>query len=813
MTGKAKLTTIMLAAALAAVLAYARPGLAQDIKSDREKIQSNIAKLNNPETTEVAEKQREFAAGSLLDCAAKYPEALSALKAALDYGNNPEPTSNIVIAVLNALTYKDEIGIPADLVPYVINRLGDNDQAISAQAEKALTTASARKSDNIYSALVKALHNEKRPEKIRAHAAHIIAESGRKEACQALIEALGTGGLSEGAVVEIIRALGEIGDKQAVPTLIDLLDSDSMSVRKKAAQSLRRITFYDFGVNRAEWEKWWAKNKDKSRAKWQEEFVLALQKDRADEMIADLKTVTPDTALNTVMKVLRKPAGSLITPHDRYGVRYAEVIRHVVDAIIKNPLKAAEYDQIAPHLEALLASDDEKIRDAVLNYFTSEKPGIPHSASSIAPLLACYRNPAESDQIKDRALKALKLSVGAVDAAKMAPELRAELVSAMEQTACSASYLRRGLAVDILGAGLKHVDGLMVLVRLLKFDEAPSNEDADVELRKRIAFTMVPVLETNGRLKLSDKNKAEIAAILARTFVLDLKVADKIAVPLAYVGYEGEITVGERKFAGVSGLLASRLEETVEWGFDKDAKPEDVARTVRDIREGVLKAFAKLKNGSTADNIITALKNPKVIDSEEKVGPNDSTLCETALSTLGSVGGREAAEYLLASELLNSANPKIKEQAWKSLRDVVKRIFDAGSYEYLIGKEAALDTAEAAAKPVSNAKSACDAARAILQDAKKALADAVAAVKARIKELDPADKAKLEAAKAFVEAEIARNKVAILAELVEALNPAAANPKPVTDAVRAILAARLNVPEGQDINTMTYEQIKKLSAK
>jgi len=334
----------------------------------------------------------------------------------------------------------------------------------------------------------------------------------------------------------------------------------------------------------------------------------------------------------------------------------------------------------------------------------------------------------------------------------------------------------------------------------------PSTVVDDVKLRIRIAHTMIPVLKTNGKLKLTDKNKADIAATLARTFVLDLKVADNIAVPLAYVGYTGEITVGTLKFKGVSELLASRLADTVEWGFGQNVKPAEKAATVRDIRKGVLSAFAKLKNGNTAVTIIAALKNPKVI------GPTESMLCETALNTLGLVGGMESVEYLLVSELLKSSNLKIRGQAWESLSVVIKRVYDAGYYEHLIGKEKALNDAEPA-NLEGSAKSDCVAVKLILQEAKKALSNTITALKARIKELDPKDPAKSAAALVFINGEIAKNKTAVLLELVEALNPTTANTKPVTDAVRKILAVRLNVLKDQDIKTRTYEQIKALTAK
>ena len=463
-----------------------------------------------------------------------------------------------------------------------------------------------------------------------------------------------------------------------------------------------------------------------------------------------------------------------------------------------------------PHLERLLTSDDEKIRDAALNYFT--KSGVPHNASSIRPLLNCFANPGETDAIKDRALIGLKIAVGAADASKIDAKLRGEIVAAMESTARSGNTNRRELAVDILGAGLKHVDGLMVLVRLLKFDKTPSAAAADVELRRRIAFTMEPVLSINGKLQLTDAQKAEIANILARTFVLDLKVADKVALLLAYVHYQGEIVVGKLKFVGVAGLLASRLDEKVDWGFEQGADPAEVAHTIRAIRVGVFKAFANLKNGSTEDRIITVMKNPKVVDPNEKVGTGASTLCEAALATLGSVGTDKAADYLLASGLLNSANARIKEQAWKSLRDIVQRIYNAGSYEFLVAREKALADAETASKPTSNAKSACDKARAIVQDAKKALDDAVKKVNALIKDIDPADKAKADKARAAIEVEIVLNRGTMLGTLVEALKPEAKNPQPITDAIRAILAKHLKAPEGQNIQTMTYEQIKQLLA-
>ncbi len=97
-----------------------------------------------------------------------------------------------------------------------------------------------------------------------------------------------------------------------------------------------------------------------------------------------------------------------------------------------------------------------------------------------------------------------------------------------------------------------------------------------------------------------------------------------------------------------------------------------------------------------------------------------------------------------------------------------------------------------------------------LADARAGLEAAKAALAAKVKELDPAGKAKADAALKYIVAEIGLNGRAMLAQLVEALNPAAGLKKEVTDAVRVILAQHLKPPEGGDIMTMTYEQIKAL---
>ncbi len=581
-------------------------------------------------------------------------------------------------AVLGALHYQ---GIPDPLNPLVVSKLGSDNQEIREKAEMvALAGAKSARSGALYAALIRALKDKDRLDLVRITAARIIGESGRGSACDDLIAVLADTGLKELIRIKIIKGLGELGKEESVPHLINLLGDGSPVIRKGAALSLKRITFHDFGVSKKKWDTWWANNRGKKRFEWQRDFIQDLQSDRAEELLAELKTNPP---LNTVSKVFRNSSSGL-SPFDKFGRKYHELVEAAVKAMIKTPLKPEEFAGLAPYINELLASDDPRVRTAVLDYFTNKSANLPQHPGSIGPLLDAYLDPSETDAIKDRTLEAVAVVIGKVREGgelSLDKALEARLVAAMRDTAGDGRkqhQKRRETAVGILGAGLRNASGLMVLAELLKFDKELSNVKEEVDLRNTIASNINLALKGNGSLELAEPQRAELAAILGRIFLKDQKdVAANFTRPLANLGYAGRIKVEAKVYDGVTGLLAGGLSA----GAD------------RGIKEGVLEAFRKLNNDRSEEIVIAALKNKDVIDPNEKVIAPVETLAETALKTLGLIGGDKTLEYLSAAQVLNP-NPAIKAVAWEALRDVTGRILAERRFEYLLGRDEAIRAAE-----------------------------------------------------------------------------------------------------------------------
>jgi HEAT repeat protein len=64
--------------------------------------------------------------------------------------------------------------------------------------------------------------------------------------------------------IRAVVALGEIGDLEAVPSLVPLLDSSSKPLVRAVAHSLREITGEDHGTDREAWQRWWDRHVETS---------------------------------------------------------------------------------------------------------------------------------------------------------------------------------------------------------------------------------------------------------------------------------------------------------------------------------------------------------------------------------------------------------------------------------------------------------------------------------------------------------------------------------------------------------------------
>lgn len=135
---------------------------------------------------------------------------------------------------------------------------GDNAELKSA----ALSTLSWDKpAPELRPALLAALRSYQ-PD-IRFHAALALARLGEARALQPLLTALRSDRYL-GGTWQIFRALGDLGDRRAVPGLVEVLDRHHGTYRRPVAEALHKVTGVDLGENPLVWRQWW---KEQGRGK------------------------------------------------------------------------------------------------------------------------------------------------------------------------------------------------------------------------------------------------------------------------------------------------------------------------------------------------------------------------------------------------------------------------------------------------------------------------------------------------------------------------------------------------------------------
>src|SRR3989339_1930853 len=72
----------------------------------------------------------------------------------------------------------------------------------------------------------------------------------------------------------LAKALGNANNREAVEPLIKMLATDDRGLREVAKKSLENITKQADGNDPAWWKQWWVRNKSKTREQWLEDIVL-----------------------------------------------------------------------------------------------------------------------------------------------------------------------------------------------------------------------------------------------------------------------------------------------------------------------------------------------------------------------------------------------------------------------------------------------------------------------------------------------------------------------------------------------------------
>ena len=732
--------------------------------------QSNIDELGaillDPDKSE---KRKLIAATSLIErFNGGEAKALAYLDNALG-GPDGEIPANAK-PVLYVLESKE---IPEPLHAVVIEKLGSENADVRKAAEKAITSEENRKSDKLYSAILATLKDETKPDTVRISAARIIGNSHRRTACATLVGVLnGKGGLKEKIRIEVVRALGSLGNLKAVEPLIDILGKYGPPVDRTAAGALYNLTYHNFGTDGKKWKVFWDKNRTEDPTDLMKKYIEALQHDRAQALIAKLRD---KPAFDVIMEVLDGSSSDL-TPRDRFGGLLPDLVGEAVAALIKAPPDEEQFNRAIPRLIEMLLSDDVRIRSAVLDYFSNRGAGVRQHIDSIGPLLDRYLDSAEENAVKDKALAALQVVISKVrgpgslklkDGALLV-RLETAMIAAIEDSPRE----RRLQAVEILGAGMRTVSGLIGLARFLEFDEKPSGEKEGIELRRSVAYSINAVLEGNIGLKLGEEQKRKLAVALGRAFLEDAKVSADLARPLANLGYTGGIVIGaDEKFTGVSELLESRLARGVD----------------RELKQKVLEAFSKLTDPNPEGIIIEALGD------EEKIDPKDNpatgrSLTETAIITLRTVGRENAFTFLLENRWVQNSNQKIRIEAWKALAGIGKNLLDNGRWDLLAEKE---ETFEQAAAAIPNGdRAAVENLRDTIKKACGHLEQMLKDIEGNLKAFDSDDKAATKKAREAIFAHIGRNEKTTLYHIAGTLKNDSGYSDEIKDAVRGIIAEK-----------------------
>lgn len=90
-------------------------------------------------------------------------------------------------------------------------------------------------------------------------------QSTRAKMVEKLLEILRAQDSSKELLLAALEALGQTGALKAVEALIPFTAREEVELRNQAAESLKALTYQEFGANEDAWKAWWENNKHKSR--------------------------------------------------------------------------------------------------------------------------------------------------------------------------------------------------------------------------------------------------------------------------------------------------------------------------------------------------------------------------------------------------------------------------------------------------------------------------------------------------------------------------------------------------------------------
>lgn len=699
-----------------------------------------------------AADEKKLATATLLGAFGAGKEAaLEPIKAVLQGDDSAESQANMV-PVLNVF---ENDGIRAGLLEMVLAKLSSGNPAIRNAAFNALASPANISSNQatLYEKMVAMAQEAEQADFARISAARLIGKIGNPDAVPVLLDILNSEpGLKTEVRIEMARALGELKDLDAVEPLIAMIDAANKDFSRVVVDVLVQITYHNYGLEKEKWVKFWqeknSQHKPITREKLLEDFIRNLQGDLASSVLEELKAQN----LDKIIEILDYSGGN-INPPSKYGKRYPELVDAAVRQLLTIKMTDEKFPAVIVKLDQLLLYDNEAVKKTVLSYFAT--PSARQGMESVPALLARHRDKLESAEIRSLALGALKNVVNIVaggDSSRLATEVLDPLENAMIE-ALNGDHKTRMDAVDILGFGLRSRDALVPLATLLQFKDAPDGSEEARQFRVKICQNMHQILVSNDRPPLPEEMGLSLTLILGRSFLKDDHIRHVAALPLADIDYEKPLELEGSSYEGATTLLGSLL---------KPGGP-------RNVIEGVLIALEQIKSAKSEQAVLDALADDKTIPRND---PAENSLAVTALNTLKGIGGN-ASLGRIAKEWIGTEILPARAAAWDAAAACADRLLQAGRYDALLSYRDALAAAPQEAGG-TRARTAQDLAL-------KALADADLALKAgqkRVSEelvpkLDPENEQENQKARKAIKEMAARNPSLRLI-LAEALNPSSA---------------------------------------
>ena len=264
-------------------------------------IQKNLRLLTGQNSLEA----RQIGASGLLQ---QGSAAVSALRQILT--NQPAPI--VVMAV--ALAIPEVQDPPTDLVEPLIQQLAAEDPEVRAAVVAALVS----------------YRNHDLPAKLRA----VIAGSQNPQPAR----------------LAAVSVLGQLADRDAIGTLIALLETADEPMRQPILAALRPLTGVDFGLDCVRWQQWWQANRNRRPQEWAGPVIASLTEEKraALEEIRSLRAQLAK-AMREMYYLLTREADR--TAHIILCLRHeVPEVRLVGVDLVNNLIPMTERQAIAPEV-------------------------------------------------------------------------------------------------------------------------------------------------------------------------------------------------------------------------------------------------------------------------------------------------------------------------------------------------------------------------------------------------------------------------------------------------------------------------------